>query len=146
MVFMRCMAVLAGILILLFAPQVAPQFAYAVGFGDVPNGKIMVVAMAGSAVLASGFFLAAIIGPSLIRRPLKRILIGLLLSIPFVAASWALMNGEDLSLLSVAAPMLAFAGIVFSAFIWPGATRPRRRYTRSEGLHGAPVPNSHPLK
>ncbi|MGZ8289829.1 MAG: hypothetical protein ACXW2U_03630 [Telluria sp.] len=138
MIFLRCLAALAGILILLFAPQVAPEFADIVGARNVPNGKIMVLAMAGGALLAAGFFFAAMVGPSLMRRPGMRAIAAILIALPFGASAWALAASDQMPLLSVAAPLLAFSAIVFSAFVWPGATRPKRRYTRLPEGYVAP--------
>ncbi|WP_147373878.1 hypothetical protein [Massilia cavernae] len=141
MIFLRCLSALAGILILLFAPQVAQQFAYLVDAGDVGTNRVMLATMAASAVLSSGFFFVTVAGPSVMRRPVRRAAAAFLLAVPFAASAWVLLSSDRMPLVSFAAPLLAMSIITFSAFVWPGARRPRRRYTRiPEGLNAPASP------
>lgn len=135
MIFLRCLAALCGVLILLIAPQHAHSFASAIGAGTAGDGAIMLSAVAVSALMSSGFFFVAAASSSVMRKPPGRALATLLLAIPFTAGAWLLLVSERLPLLWFAAPLVTLTLIAFIAFVWPGARRPRRRYVRMpEGI------------
>jgi hypothetical protein len=153
MVILRCLAALAGLLILMFAPEFSLEAA-ALVYGDLgrPSWTVIAVTMAMIGLLSSGFFLVAIAGRRIIRTAWLRMLAAVLLALPMAASILALLFTQGVYIVTLAFPMLGCAVLLFIAFVWPAAGRAARRPMRPnhDSSFDPPAPlsasrNSQPL-
>lgn len=130
MIVLRTLAGLAGLAVLLFAPHFAAEFATSLRASGLAPSTVAAIAMLGVLLMSSGFVVVAVAGPAELRRPALRTSAAILLALPVLASTLALVLAPRMSVLMLAAPLLAVSALAFGAFIWPGAPRPRRRYNR----------------
>ncbi len=76
------------------------------------------------------YFIVAIQGHRLGRKPWLRILTGLWLALPFLASGAALLFSERPVIIGFAGPLLCFTCILFAAFVFPGMRKSSRRPMR----------------
>lgn len=132
MVILRCLGALAGLLILMFAPEYSLEVATgAYGALATPGWTAVAATMAAIVLLSSGFFLVALAGRRIIRAAWLRTLAGILLGLPMIAGMLALLSSNRLDIMTIALTMLGCGGVLFIAFVWPAAGRAARRPMRS---------------
>lgn len=142
MIVLRSLAALAGLTVLLFAPHFAAEFATSVRGAGLAPSTVAAIAMLGVLLMSAGFFVVALAGPAELRRPALRTTAAILLALPVLASTLALLLAPRISVLALAAPLLGVSALAFGAFIWPGAPRRRRRYNRPREpfVHAAILP------
>ena len=142
MIVFRSLAALAGLTVLLFAPHFAAEFATSLRASGLAPSTVAAIAMLGVLLMSSGFFVVAVAGPAELRGPKLRTTAAVLLALPVLASTLALLLAPRISVLALAAPLLVVSALAFGAFVWPGAPRPRRRYNRPREpfVHAAILP------
>jgi hypothetical protein len=134
MILLRLLSILAGCLVM-----VAPAL-FMSGASTGPaffDGRTVLGAMSGLAVVAAAFFYVGVAGPRMRRSAGLRTVAMLLLAVPFLAGLAVLWRGAQASELWAGALLCSVTAMLFLAFVFPAqGSRKHRPLRRRESLAG----------
>ena len=131
MILWRMISILVGGLLAMLAPQFVLVFAAdIVGHSVQPSLKVMSLSLGAVGLCVAGFLFVGFAGHRMARSPWKRIVGGVLLLFPFLAALWVLFFSSVTLMVTMAGPVLCFAAALFAMFAYPGFGMRSRRPMR----------------